>query len=328
MNYLGYIMLAAVPLFGGCSHGCSDVPDAPPAEVADIARLMRDYRGLDSTARDDSVDRYRPEIESFMKTVYCDSVTDEALVRWAGSRAVAAFTPPVDSVFPTLDGFRNALGHILAVAEADSLDLPHRRYAAVVYGRQEAILFVDSVMLVALNHFLGREFEGYSHWPVYVRNTKTPENLPYAVAEALIGTAYPYKAEGDDATLLSRMLYEGAMAEARMRMVPGATVAGALGYNKEDMKWIDENEARLWQELVESKLLYDTSAQVSDRFTAPAPTVRLLPTMWPGRIGRYTGYRIVRAYLDRYPDTSLRQLLSPQFYNSPDVLALSEYSPR
>lgn len=328
MNYFGYIMLLAAPLLGACSHDRSAVSDAPPAEAADIARLVWNYRGLDSLARQDSVERYRPEVEAFMKTVHCDSVTDEALVRWAGSRAVAAFTPPVDSVFPDIDGFRRDLGHILAAARADSLELPHRRYAAVVYGRQEAILFVDSVMLVALNHFLGREFEGYSHWPVYVRNTKTPENLPYAVAEALIGTAYPYQAEGDDATLLSRMLYEGAMAEARMRTVPGATVAGALGYNEEDMKWIDDNEARLWQELVESRLLYDTSAQVSDRFTAPAPTVRLLPTMWPGRIGRYTGYRIVRAYLDRYPDTSLRQLLSPKFYNSPDALALSEYSPK
>ena len=328
MNYLGYIMLMAVPLLGSCGDGNRRVPDAPAAEVADLARLMRDYRGLDSIGRQDSVRRYRPEIESFMKTVYCDSVTDEAIVRWSGSRAVAAFTPATDSVFPSIDDFRRDLGHILAVAASEHLDLPRRRYAAVVYGRHEAVLFVDSVMLVGLNHFLGKEFEGYSHWPVYVRNSKTPENLPYAVAEALIGTSYPYQSTGEDATLLSRMLYEGAMAEARMRTVGGASEAEALGYDEADLKWIDDNEGLLWQELVESRLLYDTSAQVSDRFTAPSPVVRLLPTMWPGRIGRYVGYRIVRSYLKRHPETSLRELLSPEFYNSPDVLALSEYSPQ
>lgn len=182
-------------------------------------------------------------------------------------------------------------------------------------------------MLIALNHFLGPEFSGYSRWPVYRRVEKSPANLPYALSEALIATRYPYEATPEQATLLSRMLYEGALAKAKLATVPGATVEGVLGYNKSDYAALADSEDELWRQIVAAGLLYDTSVMTSERLNAPSPAVTVLPSVWPPRVGRYIGYRIVDSYMKKHPETTLAQLLSPDFYNSAQTSAQSAYKP-
>ncbi len=295
------------------------------APVANLVRVIDEYHSLDSAARMDTLSLYRPEITALMKTLSEDSLSDNMVDAWSSSLAVEKFTPVVDSIFPSIEPLSGALGNILKRSEENNLELPHRKYAAVVYGRPESILFVDSVMLIALNHFLGADFEGYSHWPVYRRLDKTPENLPYSIAEALVGTSYPYRASGADATLLSRMLYEGALATAKMKLVKDAKLSAVLGYNARDMEWLEKNESEIWRELVSKKLLYDNSELTADRFIAPAPAIRDMGTQWPGRVGRFIGYRIVQAYLTRHPETKLNELLSPTFYTSSMTLPDSGY---
>lgn len=323
-SLLLFIAVGASLLAAGCSR---TKPEIVPEPVADLSSLMRDYRTLPADARQDSLNAYLPEISAFIKVVSGESVADSLLVAWSASPVVTRFTATVDSVFPTLAFLERDLGFILDSARRQGLDLPRRRYAAVTYGRPEAVLFVDSVMLVALNHFLGPEFPGYSRWPVYRRAEKSPENLPYALSEAMIATRYPYQATPEEATLLSRMLYEGALAVAKFATVPEATVQGVLGYDTADFTLLTEREAELWRQIIAAGMLYDTSSMTSERFTAPSPGITVLSSPWPGRAGRFIGYRIVSSYLKQHPDTTLPQLLSPSFYNSSQTLAQAAYHP-
>lgn len=314
-----------ISAFSACS--ARDKETYAPQPVADVASVMYDYRSLPSDTRDSLVARYRPEITAFMKTVSEDSVDNILLESWSASMPVAVFTPAVDSVYSTLSNLEEMLGYTLGKASALGLNLPKRRYAAVVYGRPESVLFVDSVMLVALNHYLGADYPGYSHWPVYMRLGKSPENMPYDIAEALVATSYPYSATGDDNTLLAAMLYQGALAHARRSLVREGRPGTALGYDDLRMKKLHEEEGAIWRSLVENKLLYTTSEREIDRMTAPSPYVMIAGTQWPSRAGRYIGYRIVESYLSNNPDTPLSFFLSPDFYLSSDVLQRARYNP-
>lgn len=312
-----------------CVTGCSNDRHHAAAEpVADLSSLMRDYRAMPDSLRQDAVSRCLPEVTAFMKVVSGDTVSDSLLEAWSASPVVLRFTAAVDSVFPSQEFLQADLGYILSAARDEGLDLPHRRYAAVTYGRPEAVLFVDSVMLVALNHFLGSDFPGYGHWPLYRRQEKRPENLPYALSEAIIATRYPYEASPGQATLLSRMLYEGALAKAKLATVPDATVNAVLGCDKDEYAMLVEREGELWRQLVSSGLLYDTSHLSSERFNAPSPAVNVLASAWPARVGRFVGVQIVDSYLEHNPGTTLAQLLSPDFYNSPQALERSAYKAR
>lgn len=301
-----YILFLSAALFSCSGHEGYDSSATVP--VAPVYSIVCDSSSIAT-----------PETEAFLRTVGAESLGE-----WSKSRAVAVFTPDVDSVFADAIPTGTIVGNILKRADAQGLSFPARSYAAVVYGRPESIMFVDSTMLIALNHYLGAEYPGYSHLPYYIREGKTPERMPYDIAEALTATSYPFIGT-DNPTLLSRLLYQGALTEAKLRLVPGASKAEALGYTDEEYKYLEENERGIWQSIVASRLLYDTSPATADRLLAPAPAVTITTPSAPGRAGRYIGYKIVASYLTNHPGTDLTQLLDSTFYNSTQTLAESGY---
>ncbi len=307
------IPLIIIGLLAACTG--SHTSDAPEARVVPLYS----YLATNSVPDSDSI-----ELAAFMRTVSEQPLSPELVEAWASSQVVTVFTPDVDSVYTDSAYMGRMMGKILTNAKAAGLTLPDRRYATIVYGRPESILFVDSVMLIALNHYLGADYPGYSHWPKYMRQVKTPAALPYDIAEALVATSYPYSLEGEEATALSRMIYEGALTIAKMKL-SGNDPATALGYSPETMDILDSQEADIWRRMVQAQLLYDTSEATIDRLVAPAPEAGIVGAGTPGRVGRYIGYRIVSEYLGKYPDTTLPQLLDPDFYRGSTVLTKSAY---
>lgn len=298
-----------------------------PQHVSALYRTVEDYASMTPDGRLRAFGS-----DSVALTAYAEYITGSAVENVANvlsfiseSQPVVVFTPAVDSVYPSLEPVENALGRILSNAALLGIELPRRSYAAVVHGRRESVVFVDSVMLIALNHYLGADYPGYSHWPAYRRALKTPAMLPYDMAEAIVATSYPFNAS--EATVLSRMLYEGALSLVRQELA-GGTEAASLGYDQTQMQWLEAHEAQLWKSLVGRGLLYDTSPMLADRLFAPAPATSLLDAEAPGRAGRFLGRRIVDAYIRRHPDTSCSFLLSPAFYASESVLADARYAPR
>lgn len=315
-------------ILGGCllTAACTEKPrQYAPEPVKVLYHNMAEYAHADSARRAEIEATDTAELHAFFRYIADGRKPDSLMIRWSHSLAVAVFTPAVDSVYADTDTLSRRLGYILGRADDLNLELPHRSYAAVVWGKRESIAFVDSVMLIALNHYLGQEYEGYSEWPVYRRFVKAPDFMPYDIAEALVGTQYPYE-EREGGTALSRLLYEGALTQAKMELVPDARAPYALGYRDEQYNFLAENEAQLWQTLVASDMMFDTSGLAADRLVSPAPNTSVLDVRAPGRAGRYLGWKIVKAYLQRHPETTLRTLLSPDFYHSPDALAQSGYT--
>ena len=302
-------------------------------EPQPIVPLYRDIAAADSGAAVDSlINAERGPLEALTAYLGADSLTGQAVETLRTSAPMQVFVPVVDSVFQSLDEIEAVLGSILYRAESDSLDIPRRDYAAVVWGRPKSIVIVDtetdSTVLIALNHYLGADYPGYSHWPSYLCISKTPEQLPYDLAEALVANRYPYhsaEAAADGATVLSRLVYEGALTLAKIKLVPNGTMAGALGYTDAQLRWLEENEARIWQMMVERKMLYDTSESTAERLVSPAPSTSVISPSSPGRIGRFIGYRILCAYMRGNARTTLAEMLSPDFYRSPAVLVQAAY---
>ena len=163
--------------------------------------------------------------------------------------------------------------------------------------------------------------------PAFRVGCKTPQNLPYDMAESLVANAYPFETN-QSPTLLSHMLYDGAVIAAKLELVDGATPGGAMGLSPEQLKWFGDNEAKVWRALAAGRLLYETSGFKIDRIMLPAPSTDLVNPNAPGRAGRYVGYRIVQAYRKRHPEATLEQLLSPSFYNGENTLSEAGYNPQ
>lgn len=326
--YKSIIQFLVAVVLSGFAAACTQPggrprPDAP--DSVSVVALYRYFYDGDSAA----VMAHPRLAEDFLRVV--DFPTDDLSAgasMWSNSLPVRVFTPAVDSIYghdgPHLDSY---VGYALAAARLEGIALPERDYAAVVYGRREAIGFSDSVMYIALNHYIDPDYPGYQRFPVYERVVKTPAQLPYDIAEALVGSQLPYQAPSDGGTALSHMLYEGALACARTALVENADEAEALGYSERQYEWVLDHEAELWRELISRELLYDTDETAWRRLVSPAPVTSVLSIYSPGRAGRFLGYRMVKRYLEAHPEADLASLLSPEFYNAPDVLEKIDYNP-
>lgn len=319
-----YVIPATIALLAIIIAGCTKVVSTP-CPILPLYKSLENYPMMISAQRDSLIKADRLPLSVMFGFLGISDTPDSLIIeKWANSRVVEAFTPVVDSVYSNLQSIELALGQILDEAERDKLDFPQRQYAAVIWGNPRSIVMSDSCMLIALNHYLGENFEGYNHLPDYLKTGKTPQRLPYDICEALIANRYPY-VRTDESTVLSRLLYEGAVTAAKLMLLPYNDVAESMGYTDAQLKWLTDNRQQIWNTLVARNLLYSTSASDTDRLVEAGPNTSILGAEVPPRAGRFIGYSIVVSYMQENADKPISYLLSPEFYNNPSILIESAY---
>lgn len=290
-----------------------------PAEIVRLDVDLENYKNLSSEEKSNLIDSLAPQITTFFKVLGYENVEEPELAWWSNSDEVRIFQPDVNSAFPNLHAQEKALGKILKNARKDSLDASHLRFAAVTWGKPMKMAIVDSVVLIALNHYLGPDYAGYENFPKYRRSEKDPKYMPYDLAAMISASVSPFSTKNAP-TVLNQLLYEGALVEAQMRLVDNALLTDALGYTPDQLQNLEYNLKSIKREMAEKKMLYSTDPDLLDKLFSGAPSSPLLNGKVPGRAGRFIGYTLVREYTNRHPSATLKYLLSPTFYDNPATL--------
>lgn len=300
-----------------------DRTDVKTVEIVNLGAKIASADTLGDLAVMALVNDFRKPLTTLLKlNRVATSASTEALRKYASLRSVKMFQPEVDRIFPAMDSLS---GTLTDVAGRMSTLFPGFRFpkvfTVVIPFNQSIIVEGDSVAYLGLNHYLGESHPAYNGFAGYVKSQKTPTRIPADIAEALIALSHPYKGT----TVLSRLLYEGALVETVMQST-GMDEATVLGYDSEEYIWAQSNEASAWDALLHNKMLFSTDVSLADRLVAPAPSTSVLNVDSPGRLGRFIGHRIVSAYLDAHHDEAKAEfLLSGDFYNSPETLGASCY---
>lgn len=322
---------------GGSSAGQADAaasatsaaptdPQAEPVIIERFDRAVMAYDSLDRHGRDSIAEAYAPVL-LFEGSDGGDMPVDDLMAALRASSTQKVFGPDVERYLPDLSAVETSLGQLRAnmARELPSLQFPRHVYGIVTPYAQSIVAVADTSLLLGLNHYLGASYPGYQGYVEnYMLPLKEPRRVVYDVAEALISMRYPY-AETDGSTLLSRMLYDGAILAAMLRTVPGSTLQSVMGYTDEQMRWAADNENAVWSELARRQLLYSTDPSVGARLMRPAPSSALLTPDAPGRIGRYMGYRLIESYLRHNPEESPAGFLADSLWLSPSTLRQSGY---
>jgi gliding motility-associated lipoprotein GldB len=160
------------------------------------------------------------------------------------------------------------------------------------------IIVTDSLVLIALDNYLGSEHRFYENISRFLaanmRSEQIVSDLSQIYAERSVVQSRPR-------TFLDEMIYQGKQLYFKDVMLPFKSDASKIGYSEEQMKWALENEASIWSYFIEKELLYSTDSKLNSRFINPAPYSKFyleLDNESPGRIGVYMGWQIVRAYAD------------------------------
>ena len=188
----------------------------------------------------------------------------------------------------------------------------------------ERIILTDTLLLIGLDNYLGPNHHFYQGLQRYIAANLDKKYLTSDVASAFSKKVIPYS---QDRSFLSRMVYYGKELYLKDRLLPQLSDGQKIGYEESEMEWARANEEQIWRYFVERELLYSTDSKLDRRFLDPAPFSKFQLTLdneSPGRLGRYVGWQIVRAFMDKN-DVGLQQLLQMP---ADEIFKKSNYKPR
>ena len=299
-----------------------------PVNIVRLDSLIAVYPELDSAKRVQLIDDYRDILSNYGWIITGEAnlnPDDIMLVEWANSPITTMFGPKVNEIYTDLAPEQKSIATIIELSSENDITLPAHTYATAIWNVSNNILVVDSVAYIGLNHYLGSGSDAYLGWADYKRALKNREMIPVDLAENLVAISYPYSPNGD-ANVLSRLLYEGALATAKSTLVPDASPASILGFTEDSFHDVQQHESFIWDRLVQGGLLYSTDAAVMSNLFDARPASTILSADAPGRAARLVGYNIVQAYCKKNPEATLSFLLTPDFYsNGTEVIKSASY---
>lgn len=186
------------------------------------------------------------------------------------------------------------------------------------------VIATDSMLVVALDTYLGSEHRFYEGIQQYISRDLKPSQLAPNVAAAY---AHQLALKPQKRMLLEQLIFFGKELYLKDLWLPNVSDAEKIGYTEAELKWAQDNEEYMWRYFVEKELLYSTNPKLSARFINKAPFSKFyleIDNESPGMIGRYLGWQIVRAYMDTN-SVSVQQMLREKpekIYNN------SKYKPK
>ncbi|SHK35400.1 protein involved in gliding motility GldB [Flavobacterium johnsoniae] len=184
-------------------------------------------------------------------------------------------------------------------------------------------IYADSLVIVALELYLGREHKFYE-FPNYLKyNFEERQIMPDVVSSFTYRNIPSYP----DKNLISQMIFEGKQLYAKDLLLPQYTDAEKIGYKPEQIKWCEENESYMWRYFLENEMLYSLDPKLTTRFIVPAPFSKFyleIDNDSPGRVGAWIGWQIVRSYM-KNNNVLLSELLK---VNAKEIFEKSKYKPK
>jgi uncharacterized protein YjaZ len=91
------------------------------------------------------------------------------------------------------------------------------------------------------------------------------------------------------------------------------------------MKDAYKNEAVIWDLFLNNGLLNNTDPDVLKNYIGESPKTQELGEGAPGNIGTFSGWQIVKKYMDKFPETTLSALMR---MDAREIYNQSKYKPR
>lgn len=186
------------------------------------------------------------------------------------------------------------------------------------------VILADSMLVISLDTYLGSDHPFYEGIEKYVVKEMNPSQIGPNVAEVY---SRRYVSAPKTASFLDQIIYYGKQLYLKDIWLTDISDAEKIGYTEEEYKWAEENELYMWRFFVENELLYSTDPKLGPRFINPAPFSKFyleIDNETPGMLGRYLGWKIVRAYMQN-TNTRVQEMLVADADN---IFTNSKYKPK
>ena len=189
---------------------------------------------------------------------------------------------------------------------------------------ENRVVYADSLLLVSLDVYLGKQHDFYADYPMYIKENNTKEHLIVDVANAIINSQFP---PSNYRSFSSKIIEEGKKMYLLDVYLPSVSEKEKTGYTFAKLAWAKQQEEAVWKFFIENELLYSTDTKLNKRFIEDAPFSKFYTAQdnqSPGKIGSYIGWQIVRSFM-KQNDVSLQKLIA---IDAQSLLDQSKYKPK
>ena len=234
-----------------------------------------------------------------------------------------------DEVGKTFHNFEDETQELTALFQHIKYYFPQFKVPNVITLTSEVdynnrVILADTLLLIGLDNYLGPEHRFYVDVQKYISSGLDKKYIAADVADNFASKVVPRLR---DRTFLSDMIYHGKILYLKNQLMPDADDALKIGYSQDQLDWAILNEEPIWRNFIEQEHLYSTDGELRLRFLEPAPFSKFgleLDNESPGRLGQYTGWQIVRAFMDKNTVT-LQQLLN---ISAEEIFKKANYKPQ
>lgn len=189
---------------------------------------------------------------------------------------------------------------------------------------QNKVILTDSILIVELDTYLGADHHFYGGIERYFVKNMRPSQIGPDVAAAY---ARAFVKRPRRNVFLDQIIYYGKRLYLKDLWLPNSSDAEKIGYSVAEYQWAEENEVYMWQYFIENEMLYSSDPKLPARFINPAPFSKFyleIDNESPGMLGRYLGWKIVRAYMENNP-VDVRELMG---IDAEEIFNKSKYKPK
>ena len=338
-SVLGLIFLSL--LFWQCESESKNIPDVSNTQVdIKIRRFEQALFALDTNTTDipfdNQVAQLQREYPNFWP-VFKQMIGNPFLEGADFAPQVYDFIthPGVRSLYDTTQIIYNNIeaveGNLETAFSYYKHYFPERNVPEVVSYISEfgvgTFTYGDSLLGIGWDFFMGEDFPyDYDVFPAYLQKSMSKEHITSKSIEAVISNMVEAKDKGQ--RLLEFMIDNGKILYIKSLVLPNIPNDILLEWTPEQLSWMENklNEQELWRQILKRKLLYSTRQSEYQKLITASPSgTTWMPPESPGKTGNWIGWQIVKAYMERNPDTSLEELIALK--DAQKILDASKYRP-
>lgn len=190
-------------------------------------------------------------------------------------------------------------------------------------------VITQDALAVGLQLHLGKNASLYqsqvaqSLFPQYVSRKFEPAYIAVNCMKNIIDDIFPPKAT--DKTLLDITIDKGKRLYVLDKLLPRVADTLKIGYTAAQLKGCYTNEGLIWSFLNQNNLVYNSDPLRIQSYVEEGPLTQELGEGSPGNISLFTGWQIIKKYMEEFPDTAIDELLR---LDARQILQDAKYKPR
>ena len=134
-------------------------------------------------------------------------------------------------------------------------------------------------------------------------------NKDHIVKHAIELISEDFIGEAAGVRMIDYMIHNGLKLYLLKKILPETHDTIIFEFTHDQLEWCKENELEMWAFFLDEGLIYETSLAKINKYINPSPTSPGMPSRAPGRTANYLGYKIIKSYVNKNPNTQLTDLI-------------------